>query len=136
MSRRYPAALATMLAAGLAAGCGSPQEPPPAQPEIGSRQAPRLERDGLAFRDLNRSGQLDAYEDWRLPAAERAADLVSRMTVEEKAGVMMHGTAPVPRGGTGVGSAYDAEAAEQIVLEGHVDSMITRLRAASGVLAG
>ena len=31
--------------------------------------------DGFAFKDLNRNDSLDAYEDWRLPAQERAADL-------------------------------------------------------------
>jgi beta-glucosidase len=43
---------------------------------------------------LNRDGVLEPYEDWRLTASERAADLVTRMTLAEKAGSMMHGTAP------------------------------------------
>ena len=29
--------------------------------------------DGFAFKDLNRNDSLDAYEDWRLSAEERAA---------------------------------------------------------------
>ena len=41
---------------------------------------------GRQFRDLNRNGVLDPYEDWRLSSAVRAADLVARMTLEEKAG--------------------------------------------------
>ncbi|MGI5950898.1 MAG: glycoside hydrolase family 3 N-terminal domain-containing protein [Brooklawnia sp.] len=45
--------------------------------------------DGEEFKDLNGSKSLDAYEDWRLPAAERAADLVSQMNVDEKAGLML-----------------------------------------------
>ena len=32
---------------------------------------------GLAFKDLNKNGKLDNYEDWRLSAAERAKDLAS-----------------------------------------------------------
>ena len=28
--------------------------------------------DGLAFKDLNKNGKLDSYEDWRKPVAERA----------------------------------------------------------------
>ena len=32
---------------------------------------------GMAFKDLNRNGQLDAYEDWRLPVDQRAKDLAS-----------------------------------------------------------
>ena len=31
-----------------------------------------LEADGYAFKDLNGNGALDTYEDWRLPAEERA----------------------------------------------------------------
>ena len=47
------------------------------------------------YRDLNRDGRmLEPYEDWRLPPGARATDLLSRMTLAEKAGAMMHGTAP------------------------------------------
>ena len=63
---------------------------PPQQPKIEARKAPVLTRDGLKFRDLNKNGTLDRYEDWRLPVEERVADLLSKMTVEEKAGLMIH----------------------------------------------
>jgi beta-glucosidase len=36
------------------------------------------------FRDLNRNGELDIYEDARLSLDERAIDLLSKMTLEEK----------------------------------------------------
>lgn len=62
------------------------------QPELGSRTGRILEVDGLRFRDLDGDGELSPYEDWRLPAAERAADLVARMTVAEKAGLMVIGS--------------------------------------------
>ena len=39
--------------------------------------------EGFAFKDLNRNGKLDIYEDWRRPAEERAKDLASKMTVEQ-----------------------------------------------------
>lgn len=45
---------------------------------------------GLKFKDLNRNGKLDRYEDWRLPADERAKDLASKMTVEQIAGLMLY----------------------------------------------
>lgn len=45
---------------------------------------------GYAFKDLNRNGKLDAYEDWRLPVDERAQDLASQMTVEQIAGLMLY----------------------------------------------
>ena len=46
--------------------------------------------DGFAFKDLNRNDSLDAYEDWRLPAEERAADLASQLSIEEIAGLMLY----------------------------------------------
>jgi beta-glucosidase len=46
--------------------------------------------DGLAFKDLNRNGQLDKYEDWRLSVDERAKDLASKMSIEQIAGLMLY----------------------------------------------
>src|SRR5882724_8019773 len=40
------------------------------------------------FRDLNKNGKLDVYEDSRQPIEARISDLLSQMTVEEKAGLM------------------------------------------------
>src|SRR5512140_3639665 len=62
----------------------------PGQPAIETRGAPLLKIGGLSFKDLNRNGKLDPYEDWRLPVERRVADLVARMTMEEKAGLMFH----------------------------------------------
>ena len=45
--------------------------------------------EGIAFRDLNGNGAMEPYENPTLPAGERVADLLSRMTLEEKAGLMM-----------------------------------------------
>ncbi len=39
---------------------------------------------GYTFMDLNRNGDLDIYEDSRLPVEERANDLLSQMTLDEK----------------------------------------------------
>lgn len=52
-----------------------------------------LNVDGYAFKDLNGNGILDPYEDWRLPVSERAADLASRMTLEEICGLMLYSSA-------------------------------------------
>lgn len=60
-----------------------------AAPEVVARTAPILEADGKPFKDLDRNGRLDPYEDWRRPTDERVSDLISRMTVAEKAGLMM-----------------------------------------------
>lgn len=49
-----------------------------------------IEKDGLKFKDLNRNGVLDAYEDWRLSVEERATDLAKQLTREEIAGLMLY----------------------------------------------
>lgn len=49
-----------------------------------------LEVDGFAFKDLNKNGKLDPYEDWRLPMEERIQDLVQQMTIEQIAGLMLY----------------------------------------------
>lgn len=52
-----------------------------------------MQADGLYFKDMNGNGELDAYEDWRLDTDARITDLLSQMTLEEKAGVTLQ-TAP------------------------------------------
>ena len=42
-----------------------------------------------AFKDMNGNGTLDAWEDWRLDASERAADLAQQMSAEQIAGLML-----------------------------------------------
>ena len=59
------------------------------QPTIQVRSRAVLTVDGRQFRDANGSGTVDRYEDWRLPVGARVDDLVSRMTLEEKAGLML-----------------------------------------------
>jgi len=49
-----------------------------------------LTTDGFAFKDLNKNGKLDKYEDWRLSVDERAKDLASKLTVEQIAGLMLY----------------------------------------------
>src|SRR5215204_4435313 len=44
--------------------------------------------DGFTFRDLNKNGKLDVYEDPRQPLSARVEDLLAQMTLEEKAGMM------------------------------------------------
>jgi beta-glucosidase len=53
-------------------------------------EAPILAEGAATYRDLNKNGRLDPYEDPRLPVEERVADLLSQMTLEEKAGLMFH----------------------------------------------
>ncbi|HJQ19226.1 MAG TPA: glycoside hydrolase family 3 N-terminal domain-containing protein [Gemmatimonadaceae bacterium] len=107
-----------------------------AQPTLGARSAPIIQQDGLRFRDLDRNGALDPYEDWRLTPKARARDLVSRMTLEEKAGTMMHGTArSAGQGVPGAGRSYDTTANRVLIDSAKVTSMITRLGGAAATIA-
>jgi beta-glucosidase len=45
-------------------------------------------QDGVEYRDLNKNGHMDPYEDSRIPIEERINDLLSQMTLEEKAGML------------------------------------------------
>ena len=51
--------------------------------------------DGNEFRDLNNNGKLDIYEDSKANIEDRIEDLLSQMTLEEKAGMMFINGAPV-----------------------------------------
>jgi beta-glucosidase len=66
-----------------------------AQPTISSRVKRTIEMDGLVFRDLDGDGQLTPFEDWRLSPAQRAADLVARMSPDEKIGLMVITSRPM-----------------------------------------
>ncbi|MFY0686407.1 MAG: glycoside hydrolase family 3 C-terminal domain-containing protein [Cyclobacteriaceae bacterium] len=56
--------------------------------------------DRLAFKDLNKNGQLDGYEDWRKSPEERAADLATQMSIEQIAGLMLYSAhQAIPSGG-------------------------------------
>ena len=46
--------------------------------------------DNFPYKDLNKNGKLDVYEDSRQPVESRVEDLLSQMTLEEKAGQMFH----------------------------------------------
>lgn len=66
---------------------------------------------GFKFKDLNKNGKLDKYEDWRLPAKERAEDLASQLSIEEIAGLMLysaHQAIPANESGFG-GSTYGGQ---------------------------
>jgi len=68
--------------------------------------------DGLAFKDLNKNGKLDKYEDWRLPVEERAKDLASQMSLEQIAGLMLysaHQAIPAMSGGPFAGGTYNGK---------------------------
>lgn len=53
-------------------------------PTIGTTCQRVIEKDGLYFKDLDGSGELKSYDDWRLPSKERAEAYVKVLTTEEK----------------------------------------------------
>ncbi|MCE1197522.1 MAG: glycoside hydrolase family 3 protein [Marinilabiliales bacterium] len=68
--------------------------------------------DGFAFKDLNKNGKLDPYEDWRLPVEQRARNLASLMTIEQMAGLMLysaHQSIPSAGGGPFGASTYQGK---------------------------
>ena len=56
----------------------------PDGPVIGTVSRAIIERDGLYFKDLDGSGEFKPFDDWRLPADERARAYVEELTTEEK----------------------------------------------------
>ncbi len=55
------------------------------EPEVST-----LTENGVTFRDLNGNGRLDPYEDSRRPLEERVEDLLTQLSLAEKAGLMFH----------------------------------------------
>jgi beta-glucosidase len=91
---------AALLAAASVSLTGAPSPNVPSeQPAIAVRSKTVLVVDGLRFRDANGNTQLDPYEDWRQPIESRVGDLLSRMTLEEKAGLMLIDTMNAGCGG-------------------------------------
>ena len=46
--------------------------------------------EGVEYRDLNGNDRMDPFEDPRLPVEERVEDLLSRLSLKEKVGLMFH----------------------------------------------
>jgi len=49
-----------------------------------------LNENGFKFRDLNKNGELDVYEDSRQEIENRISDLLLQMNLDEKVGMMWH----------------------------------------------
>ncbi len=58
-------------------------------PQVLARVKKTLTVNGKVFKDLNSNGKLDDYENWEISVEKRVADLISKMTLEEKAGLMI-----------------------------------------------
>lgn len=71
-----------------------------------------LEQDGFVFKDLNRNGMLDVYEDWREDDETRAKALVTQLMEEEEGieillGLLYHPSSQITGEITEEDTAYD-----------------------------
>lgn len=81
-----------------------------------------------AYRDLNRNGIMDPYENPALPVDARVDDLLARMTIEEKVGQLLHGTLPARDSAIGSSATgYDLDKSKELIAGRHLSSFITRL---------
>lgn len=88
---------------------------------------------GNSFKDLNKNGKLDKYEDWRLPVQERAKDLATKMSVAQIAGLMLYSRhQPIPAAaggpfaGTYNGKPFAASGAEAFDLSDQQLEFLTK----------
>jgi beta-glucosidase-like glycosyl hydrolase len=83
----------------------------------------RTSSEGVRFRDLNGNGRMDPYEDPRLPVTERVADLLGRLSLEEKVGLMFQTVIEAGQDGTLVESAgaISKSATSEVVLGKHLN---------------
>lgn len=73
-----------------------------------------IEVDGKYFKDLNKNGKLDDYEDWRLSFEERAKDLASKLSIEQIAGLMLYSShQSVPASGGWFGGTYNGKSYQE-----------------------
>ena len=95
--RNFIAFSSLICLVGLLAQCTS--GPEYTQPNVEGRNAEIITVGKYQFKDLNKNGELDPYEDWRLSADDRITNLVSLMTLEEKVGLLCHPNMAVPEDG-------------------------------------
>ena len=65
-------------------------------PTIGVTTVGVIVKDGKYYKDMNNNHELDDFENWELPAAERAADLVSKMALADQAGFVLNALMVTP----------------------------------------
>lgn len=90
----------------LGIGALSPLQASLLQPRLSTRTdnilVKNVKGNTYYFKDANKNTLLDVYEDWRYPTALRVMDLLSRMSTEDKLGLMVIGSQSL--GSTGCSS--------------------------------
>lgn len=130
MRSRTTALVSAFCVAGALSAVRALQSADTQQAVLGHRSARLIYEAGLKFKDLNRNGKLDEREDWRQSSQVRAGDLVRQMSLEDMAGVMVHGTLPTaggPNAAIGIGAQYDLEKCKTLVDGKRINTFITRL---------
>lgn len=69
-------------------------------PEVNAKSSLVRMQGGVAYRDLNKNGKMDVYEDPKQPVEKRVQDLLKQMTLEEKTGMMFYSPVRVNADGT------------------------------------
>lgn len=59
-------------------------------PTIGVTTCGVIVQDGLFFKDMDNSGKLDPYKDWRLDNETRAEDMVAHLGLAQQAGLVLN----------------------------------------------
>lgn len=59
-------------------------------PTIGVTTCGVIVQDGLYFKDMDNSGKLDPYKDWRLDHETRAKDMVAHLPLKQQAGLVLN----------------------------------------------
>ena len=59
-------------------------------PDIGVTTCGVIVRGGLYFKDMDNSGELAPYKDWRLSPEERAKDMVAHLRLDQQAGLVLN----------------------------------------------
>ncbi len=105
------------------------------QVELRTESLDLLQMEGYFFKDHNKNGNLDPYEDWRLSPRARANNLVSMMTIEEKAGAMLHSSIPLNGPSPINGNEYNLARTGELIHSRNINHMITRLNIRPDLLA-
>lgn len=99
VARAVAGLVSTLMLAACGGGSDNPGPAPMVQPVISAQKKAVIPVDDRQFKDLNANGKLDPYEDWRLDTDKRVDDLVAKMSLEEKTGMMLIDTLNAGWGG-------------------------------------
>lgn len=103
-------------------------------PTLGMTACGVIEKDGLYFKDMDGTGALKPFADWRLSPEARARDLAGRLSIEEIAGLMLYSAhQSVPNRGMGHfqvstydGKPFDASGAKSWALSDQQKEFLER----------